>query len=183
MKLQIGQEAPLIKATDHRGNPINLESLKGKKVLLSFFRGASCPFCNLRMHKLINEHQRLTDEGLVIIALYTSGLEKIKKFVGKQNPPFSIIPDEDLTFHQDYLVERSFFKGLKALFRFKSFAEIRKLGLQNFDASKDDNLVPADFLIDEDLNIAKAYYGSDYGDHIPMSEIYNWLKTSNVIAA
>jgi thioredoxin-dependent peroxiredoxin len=29
------------------------------------------------------------------------------------------------------------------------------------------NLMPADFLIDEDGNIVETWYGNDAGDHIP----------------
>lgn len=36
---------------------------------------------------------------------------------------------------------------------------------------KDKPLIPADFLIDSNQNIHCAYYGNDFGDHLPLSEI------------
>ena len=37
-------------------------------------------------------------------------------------------------------------------------------------------MVPADFLIDPDLTVQVAYYGSDIGDHLPIEKIYEWLE-------
>ena len=36
--------------------------------------------------------------------------------------------------------------------------------------------IGADFLIDEDGKIKKAYYGKYLGDHIPLSDIKEFLK-------
>lgn len=44
MKLKKGDKAIGFKTEDILGNKIDLEEFRGKKVLLSFYRGASCPF-------------------------------------------------------------------------------------------------------------------------------------------
>lgn len=46
-------------------------------------------------------------------------------------------------------------------------------GFFNMKAISDKPLIPADFLIDEHQNISKAYYGKDFGDHLPIEEILN----------
>lgn len=45
-------------------------------------------------------------------------------------------------------------------------------GLAGFKTS---NLMPADFLIDEDGRIVETYYGSDAGDRIPFERIELFL--------
>ena len=52
MRLTQGQLAPAFATTDLYDAAISSHELKGKKVLLSFYRYASCPFCNLRFHSL-----------------------------------------------------------------------------------------------------------------------------------
>ena len=47
-------------------------------------------------------------------------------------------------------------------------------GFFNMKSVKEKPIIPADFLIDENKNIHKAYYGKDFGDHIPITEILNW---------
>ena len=45
---------------------------------------------------------------------------------------------------------------------------MRIVGLAGLNTS---NLMPADFLIDEQGRIIDAYYGDDAGDHIPFERI------------
>ena len=38
---------------------ISVSTKKGKKTLLTFYRFATCPFCNLRIHEIINRYEEL----------------------------------------------------------------------------------------------------------------------------
>jgi hypothetical protein len=45
---------------------------------------------------------------------------------------------------------------------------------KGFKAGKSEGaktLIPADFIIDANLNISKSYYGKDIGDHMPIEMI------------
>ncbi|HFB65643.1 MAG TPA: redoxin domain-containing protein, partial [Aeromonadales bacterium] len=48
MRLKKGDSVTNIVLPAIDGTEFNLESLQGKRYMLSFFRFASCPFCNLR---------------------------------------------------------------------------------------------------------------------------------------
>ncbi|HHG86116.1 MAG TPA: redoxin domain-containing protein, partial [Bacteroidetes bacterium] len=54
MKLIPGDKAKRIQLTDIDKQSFDSDSLIGKPYLLSFFRFANCPFCNLRMMNLVN---------------------------------------------------------------------------------------------------------------------------------
>ena len=41
-------------------------------------------------------------------------------------------------------------------------------------ASKYKPIIPADFLIDENQIIYKAYYGKNFGDHLSIESILKW---------
>ena len=47
-------------------------------------------------------------------------------------------------------------------------------GFFNMKSIKDKPIIPADFLIDENQIVFKAYYGKDFSDHIAISEVLNW---------
>ncbi|HTM70298.1 MAG TPA: hypothetical protein VL118_05415, partial [Luteimonas sp.] len=49
---------------------------------------------------------------------------------------------------------------------------LRIVGLAGLNTN---NLLPADFLIDEDGRIVEAYYGSDAGDRIPLERVELFL--------
>ncbi|WP_366936864.1 redoxin domain-containing protein [uncultured Sulfuricurvum sp.] len=54
-RLEEGKSAPWFKAKSFQGDDINLDAYRGRYVLLSFYRYASCPFCNLRVHESIQK--------------------------------------------------------------------------------------------------------------------------------
>jgi peroxiredoxin len=84
MKLKTNDQAIGFKTFDISGNKIDLEALRGKKVFLSFYRGASCPFCNIRVHEIIGQMDHFQDKGSVVIGFFTSGKQEIMEFAGKQ---------------------------------------------------------------------------------------------------
>ena len=159
---------------DYLNNQLTLSNFKGKKVLLSFFRGAACPFCNLRVRELINNYPKFEEKGIVIIAFFTSSNEEISEYAGKQNAPFFIIPDPTLKFYTKYGVEQSKWAMIKTMLNPIKMVKMMTSGFFNLKSSKDKPIVPADFLIDEHQIIQKAYYGSDFGDHINIQKILNW---------
>ncbi|WP_372630872.1 redoxin domain-containing protein [Cohnella sp.] len=55
MKLKQGQKAPLFSTPDALGYTIDLNAYQGHKVMISFYRFASCPFCNLRIQHLLKQ--------------------------------------------------------------------------------------------------------------------------------
>ena len=69
--------------------------IKGKKVLLSFYRYASCPFCNLRFHSLSKKQQEWRDKSLERVAVFQSPTSSILEYAGKDYSPVRIIPNPD----------------------------------------------------------------------------------------
>ena len=49
MRLKENQAAIDFTAQYFKGNTIRFQDYKGKKTLLTFFRFATCPYCNLRV--------------------------------------------------------------------------------------------------------------------------------------
>ncbi|MHC4164861.1 MAG: redoxin domain-containing protein [Planctomycetota bacterium] len=90
--VSVGDRAPFFLATTWLGEEIELESYRGRRLWLAFFRFASCPLANLRIHEISKRHD-LSADGLRIIAVFPSSRERIAAHVGKQNPPFPLVSD------------------------------------------------------------------------------------------
>ena len=88
LRIKAGEKAREFSVKDIEGNPISLGDYQGKYVLLSFFRFASCPFCNLRVHRLSQRYDEWQAKGLEVIAVFESSSQTMQRFVGKQAPPF-----------------------------------------------------------------------------------------------
>ncbi|MFC1563982.1 peroxiredoxin family protein [candidate division KSB1 bacterium] len=182
MRLKNGNKAKDFEVSDIYDKSIKLADYKGKYLLLSFYRYASCPFCNLRIHRLIEIYEDLQSKGLEMAAFFQSPKESIMQYAGEQSAPFPIIPDPERNIYREYGIESSWSGMLKSMiFRLNDgFGAIRK-GFLPGKMEGVKALIPADFLISPDQIIHKAYYGKDIGDHIPVDDIYKWLKNNRVI--
>lgn len=173
LRLKPGEKAPAFKTQDWQGNRIAPYGTHPGTILLSFFRYASCPLCNLRVRELITNYERFIENGVRIQAVFQSSAERIAHYVGTQSPPFPLIPDPDLKLYRLYGVESSW----------RGFARAWTLGIpQVYRAvvangflpgtmENDIHRIPADFLIAPDGKLLDVYYGRDIGDHIPLDRV------------
>ncbi|MBV1756715.1 MAG: AhpC/TSA family protein [Dethiosulfatibacter sp.] len=175
MRLIEGQKAKDFEVKDIFDNNITLEKHRGKKILLSFYRYASCPLCNLRVSELIEQDDYFKEKGLELIAIFQSPADRILEYVGKQNTPFPIIADPEQRLYKLYGVEVSGLGLIKALFKPGKFKEALNKGFHTGTMEGPKSRIPADFLIDEKGIILKAYYGKDIGDHMPIEMIKDLL--------
>lgn len=181
-KLQEGRTAPELNVKDIFGNPISLDSYGGKQVLLSFYRFASCPFCNLRVHELTQKHAELQAQGLELIAVFHSPSENIRKYVGGKSTPFPIIADPNEALYERYGIERSRFGMVRAMVtRMGKLGEAMRLGFTPGTIDIDALHMPADFVIGDNRTLLKTYYGKDSADSLSIDEIEAFLKAHNSI--
>lgn len=173
MRLPTPSLAPALDLTDIHGRPIVIGG-NGRRTLLSFFRDAACPFCNFRIYELTSHHRALAALGLDIVAVFSATPDEVRRFAGRRSRPFSIAADPDNRAHDAYGVEHSFWRKLKAIVT-RVPTLIRGFRLVGFAGLNTGNLMPADFLIDENGRIVEAYYGSDAGDRIPFERIELFL--------
>ncbi|MGY8763193.1 MAG: peroxiredoxin family protein [Fidelibacterota bacterium] len=172
MRLRQGEQAPNFDRMDYANQTQSIEKYRGKKLLISFFRYASCPLCNLQVHKLINHYTSWKNMNFEILAIFESTPESIKEYVGQQDAPFPIIPDPDLTLYKLFKLESNWLKFVPAAIPFLiSIAH----GFYPGKTEGDRSIVPANFLIDEKGKIQKAYYGKHIGDHLSMKQINQFI--------
>lgn len=176
MRLQAGMAAPDFTLTDTHGQEVSLSALRGRRVMLSFYRYASCPFCNLRIHELSKRAEGYQQQGLELIAVFQSPSEKILQYAGKQRPPFPIIPDPRRLLYRRYGVERSWLGLLRAFAsRLPEVVKAIASGFRPGSVEGELHRVPADFIVDEEGRLLVTFYGKDIGDHLPLEALENYL--------
>jgi peroxiredoxin len=178
MKIEPPQPAPAFTVNDVHGNPVNLAGYKGKKVMLTFYRNVGCPVCNLRFHQLQEQADYFKSKGLVMLAVYESAAGNMKKYIDGESPYATMIPDPDQRLYQLYKIERSTGKMMKGMFHgaMGKMKKGKKLFKTEIKQDGNGNRISADFLIDENGNVATAYYGKYVGDHLPLDAIRQFLN-------
>lgn len=176
MTLTVDNKAPAFHVRDIRGEMVGLEQFQGKKLLVSFYRYASCPFCNLRIHTLNQKAEEYRQQGMEMIAVFQSTAQQINKYAGKEVRPFTIIADDKRELYRLYGVQTSWWGFSKAFItRLPDLLRTSLLGNLPGRMDNELNRMPADFLIDEAGCVKLAYYGSDIGDHLPLADLEQYL--------
>jgi len=164
--LQINSKSPSFKMLDINDNIIALDKYIGTNILLTFFRTASCPFCNLRVHRLIQKSDYFKNNNIQVICFFASSKNEILKYAGKQLPNFPIIADESENIYRKYKIQSSNMAKLKTMKRLATMIEFTKKGFLSLKAFNEQPILPADFLINTNGSIDYCYYGKDMGDHL-----------------
>lgn len=174
--MKLNDNAPAIDftVTDIYGKEIKLSDFKGKKIHLGFFRNVNCPFCNLRVHQLSKFTTDFEKKGLKMIYFFESKPQVLLRSTFHQGvSPIPLVGDPDRKIYTVYGVEPSMMKMMSTFFASGTMRDMKAGKALNLPEDKDatQSLIPADFLIDEQFKIRKAYYGSNLNDHIAIDEI------------
>jgi thioredoxin-dependent peroxiredoxin len=184
MKVINNQQAPDFQVLDVYENPISISQFKGKKILLTFFRNAGCPVCNLRFHALQKESNYFKSKNLVFIGIYESQKENMLKYVNMMFPnkadvyPIMVAnPQRDL--YELYNIERSVGKLLSSIVFHGGISNVnagKKLYNEKIEDDSPLTLIPSDFLIDETGKVVMAHYGKYSGQFIPITDIKKFVS-------
>ena len=177
MTLHPGSLAPAFAHHGISGELFHSRSLAGKRTLVTFFRFATCPFCNLHMNQLVQRSQRW-GSGVQVVAFFETPLATLRKHQSDRDAGFPILSDASRTSYRAYGVRRSLPGTMAGMVtRFPSLVRSLLQGNipREFGASM--LTMPASFLIDEHGTVVHAYYGKDEGDHIAWEVVEDFFAS------
>src|ERR1700743_2073601 len=121
--LKQGDKAPEFIGADNSGKKLDLKDLlkNHKTVVLFFYRGQWCPYCNKQISQLQDSLQLLTSKGAYVVGVTPETWENIKQTANKTNASFSIIQDHDYQIMKPYDVNYTV--------NDETFAQLKKYGV------------------------------------------------------
>lgn len=95
--LNTGAKMPGFLLNDSNGKPISSKDLlkKGNLVLV-FYRGSWCPFCNVYLHKLQTRLKDITDAGGKLVAISVENPDASMALAKKNEVQFTVLSDPKL---------------------------------------------------------------------------------------
>ena len=181
MKLDNNIQAPLFNRTDIFKRQTDLESYRGKKVLIAFFRHAGCPFCNLRVHSLTKIHQEMKEKGLEMIFFFESPEKVLLRSTFHQEvSPIPLIADPEKKVYAEYGIESSGIISAKSHLTtfvqtaYKAFKT--KVPIHGMKEGESINTIPAEFLVDENGMIKKLHYSKSLTDRMDLQVIKDFAN-------
>jgi peroxiredoxin len=171
--LKSGENAPEFTAKDNTGKTIDLKALlkTHKAVVLFFYRGQWCPYCNKQIKHLQDSLQLLTAKGAYVIGVTPETAENIAKTVDKTHASFSMIEDKGYKIMKDYQVNYIVDEVM--------FGKLKKYGvdLEQNNGNTDHVLpVPATYVINHSGKIVFVHFDKDYTKRASVSTLLNTLN-------
>jgi peroxiredoxin len=170
--LFINSKAPDFKAKDQEGKEVRLKDIlkEGKKVVLVFYRGNWCPYCNRQLKRLEDSLQLIKDKGAVLIAVTPEKPEGIDKTIEKTKAEYTILYDEGLKIMKAYEVE--FLVPENTITRYRnSGIDLEKINGKDWSYLP----VPAVYIIDKESTITYRFFNEDYKKRPSVQELLNNL--------
>ncbi len=169
--LKVGDMAPEFSGIDQNGNKFSLtDALKNGDVVMLFYRGQWCPYCNKQLSHFSDSLQLLTAKGATLLAITPETKENVKKTVEKSKTSFSVIEDKGLAIMKAYKV--NFAVDEKTVTRYKGY------GI-DFDKANGENganlPVPATYIIGKDKKVKYVFFNTDYKKRASVQDILNNL--------
>ena len=169
--IQLNEKAPLFEAKDQMDQTISLEKeLEKGKVVILFYRGQWCPYCNRYMSALQDSLHLITQKGAKIIAITPEKNEEINKTIEKTNVSFSVIYDEGHKIMDAYDVTFTMSKTKHILYQ--------TYGININEASGNKDLalpVPATFIISKQGIVINRHFNEDYKLRMSVKDILQSL--------
>lgn len=92
--MKVGDDAPDFTLKDESGNDWNLNTQKGKTVVLIFYPGDNTPVCTKQLCSVSNNWDEYLKTGAEIVGISTDSVDSHKSFSAKYNFPFTLLSDE-----------------------------------------------------------------------------------------
>lgn len=169
--LNINDAAPVFTAKDQNGKQFSLtKALEQGPVVLIFYRGFWCPYCNRQLKKLEDSLQLIKDKGATLLAVTPETAEGIAKTVGKTKTTVTILHDEGLKIMTGYDV--AFTLDSATVKKYKGYG----IDLEASNGANGNNLpVPAVYIINKEGRIAWKYFDTDYSKRASVKDILEHL--------
>ena len=170
--LTVGDTAPDFQLPDYFGEPAMLtELIKKGPVVLNFFRGFWCPYCNAELMALTGYLPEILGIGGTLVSIHPQTSNEPEGGAAEWAPRFPVLTDEG------NVVARQF--GLVFSVSEKLRSKYLSIGLDIPKFNGDDSFelpVPATYILDRERVIRAAHVHADYKKRMEPSVIVEVLK-------
>jgi peroxiredoxin len=166
--LNVKDKAPDFTAKDQSGKTLSLHNeLKKGAVVLVFYRGQWCPFCNRALKQLEDSLGLIKSKGASVITITPEKQDNIVKTIDKTKASFPILHDEGLAIMKSYDV--AYKVDAKTVEAYGKYG--MDFNQMNGETNGANLPVPAVYVINKEGVIVYKYFDVDYRKRSSVKEI------------
>jgi peroxiredoxin len=167
-----GDRAPDFSLPNVKGGDIKLsDKLEQGPVVLNFYRGGWCPFCNLEFNALQQKMPEMEQFGASLIGISPETPDNSLSTIEKNNLVFDVLSDEGNRVARDFGLVMTVYEEIRPLYHGWGI----DLPATNGDDSYELPL-PATYVIDQDGIIQGAYINKNYTQRMEPDEVIRILQ-------
>jgi peroxiredoxin len=172
--LEVGDTAPDFTLNDAAGRPVTLSNLLQQgPVVLIFYRGEWCPFCNLQLRSLQENLPRIHELGASLVAVSPQAPDHALSLTEKHDLNYPVLSDLHQTVIRSYRLQFTLSGDLEDL-QVNVFHN--DPATQNADHSRS-LPVPATFVIDREGIVRSRFVSADWRYRPDTTDIIAALET------
>jgi peroxiredoxin len=170
--IQVGQKAPNFQLQNAFGQTVSLaDELAKGPVVLVFYRGAWCPYCNLHLYVLKESLPAFNEFGARLITVTPQLPDQSRKQFADDGAPFEVLSDLDYKVMEAYRLYFELPADLSTVYKkvdldIEAYNGAGRLGLP----------VPGTFVIDQSGIVRAMHAESDYTQRMEPQAIVEVLK-------
>jgi peroxiredoxin len=116
--LREGDPAPMFELPDAYGNVVRLaDLLEHGPVIVSFYRGSWCPFCNLELNALQRELEGVEAAGATLVAISPNKPDESLGSIEKHGLTFPVLTDHENRVAKQFNIVYTMEEGLVAYYQ------------------------------------------------------------------
>lgn len=169
--LNVNDKAPDFVAKDQDGKSVHLQDrLKKGAVVVVFYRGQWCPYCNRELKKLEDSLSLIMSKGATLVAVTPEKPDNITKTITKTKATYPILFDDGLKIMKSYDVAYAVEGDMLA--KYKSY------GIDFTEANGSNGAylpVPAVYVIGKDGRIVYRHFDPDFRNRANVKDILDHL--------
>ena len=171
--IKVGEKAPEFVLNNAFGKPVSLKAkLIEGPVVLVFYRGAWCPFCNMHLHVLQESLPEMKKLGAQLITVTPQKPDKSIEQFREKGYPFEVLSDLDSKVMKDYKLYFELPADLVDVYKKHG------LDIETFNGEGRNVLpVPGSFVIDTNGIVRAMYADTDYKKRMEPSAIIEALQS------
>jgi len=170
--LFINSKAPDFRLKDQNDEFVSLKDLRKKgPVVVMFYRGYWCPFCNRELKNFQDSLQLIKDKGATLVAITPETTTGIDSTIGRTGATFSLLSDQDGKLASEYQV--AFKVDDRTVSRYK---------MAGIDLLKNNNQkeallpVPAVYIVNKEGSVTYRFFDENYKKRVSVAEILKNIK-------
>ncbi|QXP61750.1 peroxiredoxin-like family protein [Olleya sp. HaHaR_3_96] len=171
--IKVGEKAPSFELPNPEGQLITLETLLEKgPVVVTFYRGSWCPYCNLQLRALQAKLDDIHALGATLVAISPQVPDGSLTKNEINEMEFTVLSDQDATVATQYGVAWEVPDFLMDHMRVDRHLDLEKINNGNASILP----IPATFIVANDGVVAWHYVNVDYRTRAEPDEIIEALK-------